>query len=144
MGKEAEANMKNTFHCKTPDCAGWTIFDDDVNIFKCPLCTKVNCINCQAVHEGKDCKQYQQELLLDSMDESSRATKLWMDDLVGKGEALHCPSCQVLLLKKWGCDWVRCTYCRTGPGSWGSAGPRPSLSSPATISHHQSSVQSPC
>ena len=45
--KEAEANMKNTFHCKTPDCAGWTIFDDDVNIFKCPLCTKVNCINCQ-------------------------------------------------------------------------------------------------
>ena len=33
----------------------------------------------QAVHEGKDCKQYQQELLLDSMDESSRATKLWMD-----------------------------------------------------------------
>ena len=34
-------------------------------------------------------------------------------DLIEKGEALHCPSCQVLLLKKWGCDWVRCTYCRT-------------------------------
>ena len=45
--KEAEANMKNAFHCKTPDCAGWTIFDDDVNIFKCPLCNKVNCITCQ-------------------------------------------------------------------------------------------------
>lgn len=45
--KEAEANMKNTFHCKTPDCAGWTIFDDDVNLFKCPLCSKVNCITCQ-------------------------------------------------------------------------------------------------
>ena len=26
---------------------------------------------------------------------------------------MNCPSCQVLLLKKWGCDWVRCTYCRT-------------------------------
>ena len=47
--KEAEANMKNTFHCKTPDCAGWTIFDDDVNLFKCPLCNKVNCITCQVI-----------------------------------------------------------------------------------------------
>lgn len=65
------------------------------------------------------------------MDENSRKTKIWMDvsflllqillflfslfvkDLIEKGEALNCPSCQVLLLKKWGCDWVRCTYCRT-------------------------------
>ena len=64
------------------------------------------------------------------MDENSRKTKIWMDvsflllqilfflfslfvqDLIEKGEALNCPSCQVLLLKKWGCDWVRCTYCR--------------------------------
>ena len=37
---------------------------------------------------------------------------MWQD-LIEKGEALNCPSCQVLLLKKWGCDWVRCTYCRT-------------------------------
>ena len=36
-----------------------------------------------------------------------------VQDLIEKGEALNCPSCQVLLLKKWGCDWVRCTYCRT-------------------------------
>ena len=33
--------------------------------------------------------------------------------LITTGEALNCPSCQVILLKKWGCDWVRCTYCRT-------------------------------
>ena len=82
------------------------------------------------MHEGKDCKQYQKDLLLNAMDDESRATKLWMDvslwnrnytkniflfiqDLIEKGEALNCPSCQVLLLKKWGCDWVRCTYCRT-------------------------------
>lgn len=37
----------------------------------------------------------------------------FVKDLIEKGEALNCPSCQVLLLKKWGCDWVRCTYCRT-------------------------------
>ena len=23
--KEAEANIKGAFHCKTPDCAGWTV-----------------------------------------------------------------------------------------------------------------------
>jgi len=111
--KEAEANMKNAFHCKTPDCAGWTIIDDNINVFKCPLCNKTNCITCQAVHEGMDCKQYQQYLLADTEDENTKKTKEWIDDLVKKGEALHCPSCQVLLLKKWGCDWVRCTYCRT-------------------------------
>jgi len=111
--KEAEANIQNTFHCKTPDCAGWTVMDDNVNIFKCPLCKRTNCITCQAIHDGMDCKQYQQYMLVDSQDENSKKTKEWMDDLIGKGEALHCPSCQVLLLKKWGCDWVRCTYCRT-------------------------------
>ena len=56
--KEAEANMKNTFHCKTPDCAGWTIFDDDVNIFQCPLCKKTNCITCQV----KLCKLKRKEM----------------------------------------------------------------------------------
>ena len=23
--KEAEANIQGAFHCKTPDCAGWTV-----------------------------------------------------------------------------------------------------------------------
>ena len=45
--KEAEANIQNAFHCKTPDCAGWTVTEDDVNIFKCPLCKRTNCITCQ-------------------------------------------------------------------------------------------------
>ena len=34
-------------------------------------------------------------------------------DLVDKGDAMYCPNCQVLLLKKWGCDWLKCTYCKT-------------------------------
>jgi len=111
--KEAEANIKNAFHCKTPDCAGWTVIEDNINIFKCPLCKRTNCITCQAVHDGMDCKQYQQYTLNDAQDENSKKTREWIQDLVNKGEALNCPSCQVLLLKKWGCDWVRCTYCRT-------------------------------
>lgn len=32
--------------------------------------------------------------------------------MIQRGEALECPACQVILLKKWGCDWVRCT-CKT-------------------------------
>merc|ERR1719193_1649196 len=111
--KEAEANMKGAFHCKTPDCQGWTVIEDNINVFKCPLCKRTNCITCQAVHDGMDCKQYQQYTLNHADDENSKKTKEWIDDLVKKGEALYCPSCQVLLLKKWGCDWVRCSYCRT-------------------------------
>ena len=111
--KEAEANIKGAFHCKTPDCAGWTVIEDNVNIYKCPLCKRTNCITCQAIHDGMDCKQYQQYTLNEATDENSKKTKEWIDDLVNKGEALTCPNCQVLLLKKWGCDWVRCTYCRT-------------------------------
>ena len=28
-------------------------------------------------------------------------------------DAMYCPSCQVLLLKKWGCDWLKCGYCKS-------------------------------
>ncbi len=33
--------------------------------------------------------------------------------MVESGEALQCPQCQVILMKRWGCDWVRCSVCRT-------------------------------
>lgn len=32
---------------------------------------------------------------------------------MASGEALSCPQCQVVLMKRWGCDWVRCSVCRT-------------------------------
>jgi len=38
--KLAESKIVNTFHCKTPDCTGWCVFEDDVNIFVCPVCKK--------------------------------------------------------------------------------------------------------
>ena len=38
---------------------------------------------------------------------------IFIQDLVDKGDAIYCPNCQVLLLKKWGCDWLKCTYCKT-------------------------------
>lgn len=42
----AENSMQNTYHCKTPNCKGWCIFEDNTNTFKCPVCTIVNCITC--------------------------------------------------------------------------------------------------
>lgn len=42
----AENKIENTFHCKTPNCKGWCIFEDTTNSFKCPVCTILNCITC--------------------------------------------------------------------------------------------------
>jgi len=111
--KDAQTSAQNSFHCKTPDCEGFCFVTDNINTYKCPICKRLNCITCQAIHEGLDCKQYQQSMLADANDENSIKTKKWIEGLITTGEALNCPSCQVILLKKWGCDWVRCTYCRT-------------------------------
>lgn len=44
--RQAENKIGNTFHCKTPNCRGWCIFEDTSNIFRCPVCTIVNCLTC--------------------------------------------------------------------------------------------------
>lgn len=43
----AENKMKNTFHCKTANCKGWCIYEENVNDFLCPVCKKRNCLTCQ-------------------------------------------------------------------------------------------------
>lgn len=110
----AEKQMQNAFHCQTADCAGWCIIDDNVNIFRCPVCRHTNCLTCQAIHEGVNCKEYQDQMTEKAeSDEDAKRTKEMIDALVSSGEALSCPKCQVVLMKRWGCDWVRCSVCRT-------------------------------
>lgn len=46
---EAENKIGNAFHCKTPDCPGWCIFEDNVNTFQCPVCNEINCLTCQVL-----------------------------------------------------------------------------------------------
>ncbi|CAD6222045.1 GSCOCG00005306001-RA-CDS, partial [Cotesia congregata] len=47
---QAENNAgHNAFHCKTPDCPGWCIYDDNVNNFLCPVCNKNNCLTCRVI-----------------------------------------------------------------------------------------------
>ncbi|KAL3282863.1 hypothetical protein HHI36_006023 [Cryptolaemus montrouzieri] len=125
----AENKIDKSFHCKTPDCRGWCIFEDNVNEFKCPVCRRTNCLTCQAIHMGLNCKQYQQRMTEESeCDENAKQTRQMLDEMVQNGEALKCPTCQVIMMKKWGCDWLRCSMCKTeicwvtrGP-RWGPAG----------------------
>lgn len=122
---QAENKAGNkAFHCKTPDCPGWCIYDDDVNNFLCPVCEANNCLTCQVVHTGKNCKQYQQELQLSKeTDQESRRTAAMLKEMVDRGEALACPTCAVVLMKKWGCDWLVCSMCKTEI-CWVTRGPR--------------------
>ncbi|XP_063976234.1 uncharacterized protein LOC135162067 isoform X2 [Diachasmimorpha longicaudata] len=60
----AENNAgQNAFHCKTPDCPGWCIYEEDVNNFLCPVCDKTNCLTCRVIHAGKNCVEYQNQLV---------------------------------------------------------------------------------
>lgn len=114
--KQAEGKIQNAFHCKTPDCAGWCIFEDNVNEFRCPVCSATNCLTCQAIHSGANCAEYQARLqreALDGSNEDARRTQAMLEEMVARGEALSCPSCHVVLMKKWGCDWLRCSMCKT-------------------------------
>lgn len=67
----------------------------------------------QAIHDGINCKQYQDQLNNDANSESAKQTKLLLQELIDKEEALNCPTCQIFLLKKWGCDWLKCSFCKT-------------------------------
>ncbi|XP_022653090.1 uncharacterized protein LOC111246938 isoform X3 [Varroa destructor] len=78
--KQAETAAKNSFHCKTPDCPGWCFFEDNVNNFDCPVCTKRNCLTCQAIHHPLNCLQYQDHLELDAeLTEDAKKTKAFLE-----------------------------------------------------------------
>nr|XP_033785850.1 sharpin isoform X2 [Geotrypetes seraphini] len=126
----AERQSENSYHCKTVDCRGWCIYEDSVNEFQCPICWKVNCLLCKAIHEGMNCRQYQDDLQVRAQnDAAARQTNDMLKTLVQMGEAMNCPKCQIIVQKKDGCDWIRCTVCQTEicwvtKGSrWGPAGP---------------------
>ncbi|XP_076786094.1 ranBP-type and C3HC4-type zinc finger-containing protein 1 isoform X3 [Arvicanthis niloticus] len=126
----AENRSTLSYHCKTPDCRGWCFFEDDVNEFTCPVCTRVNCLLCKAIHEGMNCREYQDDLTLRAQnDVAARQTTEMLRVMLQQGEAMHCPQCRIVVQKKDGCDWIRCTVCHTeicwvtkGP-RWGPGGP---------------------
>lgn len=76
----AESKAEKSFHCKSPDCPGWCEYEDNVNIFNCPVCGHENCVTCQAIHEDSNCRQYQDQLDLEaSQNEDAKKTKELFD-----------------------------------------------------------------
>lgn len=61
--------MANTVHCLTPDCIGFCVSEDNLNFFDCPVCLKVNCLQCNAIHMKKTCQEYQEYLKLKSVND---------------------------------------------------------------------------
>ncbi|XP_043233405.1 ranBP-type and C3HC4-type zinc finger-containing protein 1-like [Amphibalanus amphitrite] len=127
--RQAEGNTANSFHCRTASCAGWCEFEDTVNTFCCPVCTRVNCITCRAIHEGIDCRDYQERLAADARhNEEARQTQAYLQDMLARRQAINCPVCRIVLMKKDGCDWMLCPACRnevcwiTGKARWGPRG----------------------
>ncbi|KAM8730948.1 ranBP-type and C3HC4-type zinc finger-containing protein 1 [Acanthopagrus schlegelii] len=126
----AESRCEGSYHCATPDCLGWCVYEDMVNVFHCPVCRKHNCLICKSIHEGMNCKQYQDDLAARAINDSAaRRTTQLLKTLVQSGEAMHCPQCGIIVQKRDGCDWLRCTVCHTeicwvtrGP-RWGPRGP---------------------
>ncbi|XP_063951124.1 ranBP-type and C3HC4-type zinc finger-containing protein 1-like isoform X1 [Lytechinus pictus] len=127
--RRAESSASDSFHCKTTDCRGFCFYDDDLNFFDCPLCRKINCLTCKAIHEGINCKQYQEDLKIRAQnDVTARQTQQALEELVQSGEAMKCPFCSIIVQKKGGCDWLRCSVCQTEicwvtkQARWGPAG----------------------
>ena len=104
--REAERRDAHSYHCVTADCPGWCTYDDDVNTFPCYVCGRHNCITCRAIHDGQNCQEYQQEL-------QANLNNTKLENMVKTGEAMKCPTCQVIITKKEGCDWIMCTICKT-------------------------------
>ncbi|OCT75100.1 hypothetical protein XELAEV_18034090mg [Xenopus laevis] len=120
----AESRSQNSYHCRTADCRGWCIYEDSVNEFTCPICYAHNCLICKAIHDGMNCREYQDDLRIRAQnDAAARQTNDMLKTLVQTGEAMYCPVCQIIVQKKDGCDWIRCTMCHTEI-CWVTKGPR--------------------
>ncbi|KAM9362378.1 ranBP-type and C3HC4-type zinc finger-containing protein 1 [Symphorus nematophorus] len=110
----AESRSEHSFHCQTPNCRGWCIYEDEVNEFHCELCDETNCILCRAIHKGMNCKDYQDDLRIRAEnDQAAQQTKQMLESLLQNGEAMKCPRCDIIVQKKDGCDWICCLMCKT-------------------------------
>lgn len=139
--KKAESLTENAFHCKTPDCTGWCVVEDNVSLFHCPVCYAQNCLRCkvgrllfvdrlypkvftsiyeQALHADMSCEEYQDRL---TGNYEIRRSERAMENMLASGEAMRCPKCNVLLEKIAGCDYITCSMCKTGV-CWITRGPR--------------------
>lgn len=100
----AENQIENSFHCRTPNCAGWCIYEDNVNQYKCAICSLVNCLTCRVIHDGLNCAQYQ-DMVKNNLEGNpeNAITKTMLDEMIKNGEAMNCPTCRVCICYR---DWI--------------------------------------
>ncbi|KAL1415722.1 hypothetical protein MTO96_006601 [Rhipicephalus appendiculatus] len=110
--REAENRSKEpSFHCKTPDCRGWCFHDQNVELFECPLCKKQNCLRCEEIHEGMTCAQYQEDLKRRAEnDAAAKASLNFLEEMLRTQQAMRCPQCRIVIIKRVGCDFMVCTF----------------------------------
>lgn len=110
----AESRSEHSFHCQTPNCRGWCIYEDEVDEFHCETCNETNCILCRAIHKDMNCKDYQDDLRIRAEnDQAAQQTKQMLENMLQNGEAMKCPRCDIIVQKKDGCDWICCLMCKT-------------------------------
>lgn len=99
----AENQIENSFHCRTPNCAGWCIYEDNVNQYKCPICNLVNCLTCRVIHDGLNCAQYQ-DMVKNNLEGNpeNAITKNMLEEMIKNGEAMNCPTCRVSIQRQTG------------------------------------------
>jgi len=115
--KIAEHGNELAFHCSTPDCPIFMEITEEVTSFQCPTCLKVNCIKCMAIHEGKTCLDYQEEMNPNLKTCRQKNENLQSEDaikqLIATNQAMYCPKCSIPLMIS-GCDFISCTACKLG------------------------------
>ncbi|XP_077543691.1 uncharacterized protein LOC144155872 isoform X3 [Haemaphysalis longicornis] len=129
--REAENSGKEpSFHCKTPDCKGWCVYTREAQVFDCPICNQQNCLGCEAIHKDMNCADYQADLKRRAENDSAaRASLNFLEELLKSGQAMRCPQCRVVIIKRSGCDYMVCTSCKTQlcwatkGARWGPNGP---------------------
>ena len=113
-----EGVSSNVYHCKTPDCKG--LIETDENFFLphfiCEVCSKKNCLQCEAIHEGKECWQYKQDVNPSSAKQrrEEKDSEQAIENLISTGQAMKCPRCGISVEKVAGCDFLTCSTCRLG------------------------------
>lgn len=122
---QIEAQLGKTFHCKNSDCIGFCPLEENMKTFSCPICEKINCIECDAIHYNITCDMYKEELKKQAIKaEKERKEKEDIDLLIKAGAIMRCPRCNILLEKRDGqCQYIRCFYCKMDI-CWLTKGPR--------------------